>query len=150
MSDDAAAWDDFAEANTKRSLDSLRRIARYQRWIIAVVLAQLALVGYVALAELGRGRAADTDFPIALALISGGVGAAFVFMLSWELRGAFAAIAFGLATLVPVMGVLILTLVNGYASAELKKHGLKVGIFGANFAEVQDRPVLYDIDDAGW
>jgi hypothetical protein len=147
-----AAWDEFDRSGAERSADELKRIIRYQRWLIAVVLAQLVLwLGFIALMVLGRGRGPDLSFPAALTFILGCVGGIFVFLLSWELRGAFAAIVFGLATVVPCMGLIILTLVNGYATAELKKHGVKVGVFGASTADVHERPSLYDADeDAGW
>jgi hypothetical protein len=147
-----AAWDESDRPGATRSADELRRIVRYQRWLIAVVLGQLALwLGYIALLVLGRGRGPDMGFPVALTFILGCAGGIFVFLLSWELRGAFAAIVFGLATVVPCMGLIVLTLVNGYATAELKKHGVRVGVFGASLADVRDRPDLYDADeDAGW
>lgn len=149
-----AVWDDEFGRPGERSPDSLRRIVRYQRWLIAVVLAQLALwLGFVALTALGRGRVTDDtmSFPVVLTLILGGVGGIYVFLLSWELRGAFGAFVFGLATVVPCMGLIVLTLVNGYATAELRKYGVTVGVFGASPADVDDRPSPYDDDaDAGW
>jgi hypothetical protein len=147
-----AGWDEFDRPGAQRSADELRRIVRYQRWLIAVVLAQLALWGgFLVLTVLSRGRGPNVDFPVALTFILGAVGGIFVFLVSWELRGAFVAVVFGLATLVPCMGLIILTLVNGYASAELKKHGVKVGTFGATLADIDERPAPDDIDeDAGW
>ncbi len=146
-----AAWDEPDRPGAERSADALRRIVRYQRWLIAVVLAQLALwLGFIALAFLGNGRTPAMPFPVVLTFILGGVGGVFVFLLSWELRGPFAAVVFGLATFVPCMGLVVLTLVNGYASTELRKHGVKVGLFGASLAAVDERPSLYDDEDAGW
>jgi hypothetical protein len=152
MDSEMATWEDSDRPGAERSLDSLRRIARYQRWLIAVVLAQLALWGgYIAILVLSGPRRPHMDFPVILTFILGGVGGIFVFLLSWELRGAFAALIFGLATFVPCMGLLILTLVNGYATNELRKNGVKVGVFGASLANIEDRPSLYgDDEDAGW
>jgi hypothetical protein len=148
-----ATAQDFEHPGPERSADALKRIVRYQRWLIAVVLAQLALwAGFVALALLGSARftGATMGFPVVLTFILGGVGGIFVFLLSWELRGAFAAVVFGGATVVPVMGLIILTLVNGYATTELRKHGIKVGTFGASLAAVDEHQSLYDDEDAGW
>lgn len=153
MGDDRAAWEDFDRPGVERSADSLRRIVRYQRWLIAVVLAQLVLWGgYVALGLLrGDEFAGVLRFPVVLTFILGGVGGIFVFLLSMELRGPFAAVVFGLATFVPCMGLLILLLVNGYATNELTKNDVKVGLFGASLADVEDRASPYDTDDdAGW
>lgn len=144
-----ADGDEFGPA--ERSVDDLKRIARYQRWLIAVVLAQLALWGgFVALIALGGPGDARPQLPVVLTFILGGVGAVFVFLLAWELRGPFVAVALGLATVLPCMGLFVLTLVSGYASAELKRHGVKVGIFGTAPADIDERPSLYDDEDAGW
>jgi hypothetical protein len=102
---------------------------------------------------LGRGANLDgaIQLPVAFTFILGGVGAIFVFLLSWELRGAFAAVVFGLATFFPCIGLLIITLVNGYATTELKKHGVRVGLFGATLDDLEERRSPYDVDeDAGW
>ena len=137
---------------SERSPDALRRVVRYQRWLIAVVLAQLALWGgFIAIMVLSNGRRMSVEFPVVLTFILGTVGGIFVFLLSCELRGPFAAVMFGLATVVPCLGLLILTMVNGYATTELRKHGIPVGVFGASLAAIDDRPSsLYDDEDAGW
>jgi hypothetical protein len=149
-----AGWDEYDRPGAERSAEELKRIVRYQRWLIAVVLGQLALwLGFIALTVLSRGRISEKafNFPIVLTFILGAVGGIFVFLLSWELRGAFAAVVFGLATFVPCMGLVVLTLVNGYATNELKKHNVKVGLFGATLADVDERPSPYEDDeDAGW
>lgn len=145
------AFDDEFGRPEERSAEGLRRIARYQRWLIAVVLAQLALWGgFIAIMVLSRGRGADVQFPVVLTIILGVVGGLFVFLLSWELRGPFAATVFGIATVVPCIGLLILTMVNGYATTELRKHGVPVGVFGASLAAIDERPSPYDDEDAGW
>ena len=152
MSGDAmAGWDESDRPGAERPADALKRIVRYQRWLIAVVLAQLALWGgFIALTALSNGRMADIEFAVILTFILGGVGGIFVFLLSWELKGAFGAVVFGLATVVPCLGLIVLTLVNGYATAELRKHGVPVGVFGASLAAIDERPDPYDDEDAGW
>jgi hypothetical protein len=146
-----AEWDDFDRPPGERSAAALKRLVRYQRWLLAVVLAQLALWGgNVALVALGNGGP-GLRFPLALTFLLGCVGGVFVFLLAWELRGPVAAVVFGAATVIPCVGLVVLTLVNGYATTELKKHGLKVGLFGASAAAVDERADPYDHDaDAGW
>ncbi len=144
-------WDDFEPPRGQRSPEELKRIIRYQRWLIAVVLAQLVLWGaFVALSILGSKRLTGLNFPLFLTILLGVVGGIFVFLISWELRGAFAAFVFGAATVVPCLGLVVLTLVNGYATNELKKHGLKVGMFGGNSAAIEERTSPYEDEDAGW
>jgi hypothetical protein len=148
-----ATAEDFEAPRGDRSAAELERIIRYQRWLIAVVLMQLTVWGgFLGLALLGKIHLTGNvlRLPVVLTFILGGVGAIFVFLLSWELRGAFAAIAFGGATVFPVIGLLILTLVNGYATTELRKHGIKVGTFGAPPGALDKRQSLYDDEDAGW
>ena len=146
------AWDEFDRPGAGRSAEELKRIVRYQRWLIAVVLAQLALwLGFIGLTALGRGRGPDMEFPVVLTFVLGATGGIFVFLLSWELRGAFGAVVFGLSAVIPCLGLMIITLVNGYATTELRKHGVKVGVFGASPESVDERPDPYEADeDAGW
>lgn len=149
VGEEMAAFDDEF-GPPERSVEALKRIARYQRWLVAVVLAQLALwAGFIGLTLVGGGGN-SVQFPVALTFLLGCVGGIYVFLLSWELKGPFAAFVFAPATVFPCMGLLILTLVNGYASAELKRHGIKVGVFGASERAITERPSLYDDEDAGW
>lgn len=142
----------FDDEPDERPPDALKRIVRYQRWLIAVVLAQLALWGgFIAIMALSGGRGTTVGFPVALTFLLGAVGGIFVFLLSWELRGPFTAVVFGLATVIPCMGLIILTLVNGYATTELRKHSIPVGLFGASLTAVDERPSPYAEDeDEGW
>jgi hypothetical protein len=132
--------------------ERLRRLARYQRWLIAVVLAQLVLwFGFVVVLIFGRNLGAGAiKMPIVLTFVLNVVGAVYVFLASWDLRGAFAAACSGLATLFPFIGLLVITMVNSEATRELKKNGVKVGIFGASAADIVGRPSPYDDEDAGW
>jgi hypothetical protein len=136
----------------ERDLDRLRRIIRYQRWMIAVVLAQLVLwFGFIVLTTLRHDMGREPiRFPIFLTLILNGVGALFVFLMLLELRGAFSAVTLALAALFPCVGLLVITMVNSYATTELKRNGVNVGLFGASLADLEDRPSLYDDEDAGW
>jgi len=59
-------------------------------------------------------------------------------------------VVFGLATVVPCLGLIVLTLVNGYATAELRKPRGEGRVFGANAADIDERPSPYDDEDAGW
>lgn len=150
-------WDDTdapgAPAPAERTVEELQRVARYQRWIVSVVLAQLALWGgFVLLGLLGNRFSDSLRFPIVLTFVLGGVGAIYVFLLCWELkRGEIVALVLGAATIVPLMGLLVLTLVNGYATTELRKNGVRVGLFGAAQADVAARRSPFEEDeDAGW
>jgi hypothetical protein len=141
--------DDF----TRRPNDQLRRIARYQRWVIAVLFAQIALwAAYLALAAI-RGEVVfeGRRVPFILTFVLGGVGGIFSFLLYWTLRGPFAAVVMGLATVVPCIGVLVLLTANSTATAALRTHGIPVGLLGAADPDIPDDRAPYDLDDdEGW
>ncbi len=87
--DGMAAWDESDRQGAGRSPEQLRRIIRYQRWLIAVVLGQLALwIGSIALTVIKRRADFDDgmNFPVLLTFILGCVGGIFVFLTAWELR----------------------------------------------------------------
>jgi hypothetical protein len=58
-------------------------------------------------------------------------GAIFVFLLATKLYGTGGGIALGILTLVPLLGLIILLIINGKATGILKKHGILVGFLGA-------------------
>jgi hypothetical protein len=144
---------DDHERDLKRDTERLRRLARYQRWLIAVVLGQLVVwLGFIVLMVLGREIGRDPmRLPMMLTVVLNGIGAIFLALTMVELGRPLGATIFGFAALFPCIGLLIITLVNSYATTELQKHGVKVGLFGANLADIENRPSPYDIDeDAGW
>jgi len=135
----------------RRPADQLRRIARYQRWVVALILAQLALwVGYVLL-TLFRGDSvgAGLGFPVTLTFILGGAGGIYTFLLYWTVRGPFAAVVMGLGAVPPCLGLLVLVAANAAATAVLKANGVPVLMFGGAIeSDIDDEPD--DEDDADW
>ncbi len=137
----------------RRPADELRRIVRYQRWIVAVVLAQIALwLGFVLLSWVRGDRPeAGLGFPTVLTFILGGVGGIFAFLTYWSIRGPFAAIVMGLGSMPPCMGILVLMVVNSTATNVLKANGVRVRFFwGALESDITDDHELDDEEDEGW
>ena len=140
----------------RRPVDELRRIARYQRWLIATLLAQLALwVGFVALSALGAGPVGDgLRFPLLFTVILGCVGGGFAFLLAWTVRGPASAVVMGLGVVVPCLGLVVLTIVNGIATTTLRENGVRVGLFGADPDAITDAGLYAgaedEEDDPGW
>jgi hypothetical protein len=64
------------------------------------------------------------------------VGAAFVFLLSIKLFGFPLGILFGLASLVPLVGLFVLVGINVKASHVLRENGVKVRLFGGKPSEL--------------
>jgi hypothetical protein len=104
----------------------LRFVASKQKGIITCILLYLlvVLVRFVMPPRLD-----------AILLATGGViaivAAVFVFQLSVRLHGKGLAILFGILTLVPLVGLVVLLVVNGKATALLKENGWQVGFLGA-------------------
>ena len=71
-----------------------------------------------------------------IVLLVGIVGALFVFMLAIKLYGAVLGIMLGVLSLVPLAGLLILSIVNGKATGVLRKNGVKVGLLGADISAI--------------
>ncbi|WP_439620427.1 hypothetical protein [Gemmata sp.] len=140
------------DAAPRLPADVLRRVARYQRWVIACVLSQLTMwLGLLVLGIL-NGEWVDVEVPLFLTFVLDLAGAAFSFLIYWTVRDPFWAVVMGLAAVPPIMGLLTMTAVNGTATATLTRNGVRVGFFGAELNEIEgDWFGAYDDEeDAGW
>lgn len=113
------------------SREDLRRVASYQKGILVCILIYLiAMFGQFALP------------PELRVLVSGGVivvglvGTVFVFLLAMKVYSTVVGILLGILALVPCLGLLILLMVNGKATAVLKQNGIRVGLLGADLSQV--------------
>lgn len=142
---------DYPADTPRRPADQLRRIVRYQRWVVAILLAQLALwVGYVVIGAVRGAPIADgLRFPTILSFILGGVGAIYTFLLYWTIHGPFLALSMGLAAVPPCIGTLVLLLANNAATTTLKEHGVRVGLLGAFESDISDDNPDDEVDE-GW
>ncbi len=131
--------------------DDLKRVARYQRWVTACIFTQLVLaLFWLVLIQLDS-HVVQSARTLVLALVIplGVAGGIYAFLVYWIIRNPFWAVIMGLASIPPVMGLLVLTVVNGTAREALKACGVTVGIFGANHRLIQNRSYLAD-EDLGW
>jgi hypothetical protein len=148
MADRAFELDD----SPQRPTDELRRIACYQRWVLAIVMAQAALwIGYLVL-TLARGDSPreGLGLPVRFTFILGAVGGIFTFLLYWTIRGPFPAFVMGLGAVPPCFGLLVMIVANANAAEVLRTSGVRVGwFFGAFDGDIEDYEEL-DSDDAGW
>ncbi|VTT98284.1 unnamed protein product [Gemmataceae bacterium] len=145
--------------------DVLKRVAHYQRWVIACVLSQLTMwLGILVLSILNGGWV-DFEVPVALSFVVDLAGAAFAFLIYWVVRSPVWAVGAGLGVIAlvlavlaldlwlvaPVVGLLLLTVANGVATRALGRNGVRVGFFGADLNEIADDGFGADDDeDAGW
>ena len=63
-------------------------------------------------------------------------GAVFVFMLSLAIYSTAVGILLGILTLIPLLGLLVLLMVNGKATTLLRQHGIRVGLMGADPSQI--------------
>lgn len=146
---------DFEDHDTasRRPVEELRRIARYQRWIVATVLAQVGLWGGYLLLRLVSHDAGERslDFPIFITFALGCVGGIYSFLICWTVRNPFSALLMGCASVPPALGILVLTVVNGTATRALTSNGVEVGFFGADAENIGESQGYYDEDEElGW
>lgn len=117
------------------SRESLRRVASYQRGLIACIGAYLLLV-------IANMISQSSDSPL-LTLVLGLMtlviviaGAVFMFLLSKNVYSTGMAILFLILGFIPCVGFILLLVVNSKASSVLKQNGIQVGFFGADPATV--------------
>ncbi|MFP4434676.1 MAG: hypothetical protein ACLFTN_09420 [Phycisphaerae bacterium] len=105
---------------------NVRFVASKQKaLLVCILLYLLALLGQVAIPP----RLHYILFMAGIALLI--VAAVFVAQLGMRLYGKGPGIAFGILTLVPLVGLIVLLVVNAKATSVLKENGLKVGLLGA-------------------
>lgn len=109
----------------------LRAIAMRQKAIIYCILAYLLLVlSQFALPPELR------ILPGLAAIVVSITGAVFVFMLALSLYNTGVGIVLGILTLIPLIGLIVLLIINGRATNELRKHGIQVGFLGAKTSQI--------------
>ena len=64
------------------------------------------------------------------------VGAIFVLLLAMRVYGPAGGLLLGFFALVPLLGIVILLLVNARATYRLRQAGIRVGLLGANLASL--------------
>lgn len=106
---------------------ALSSIALYQRGIIlGIIVYLLAVVGQFAIPEAARPLLGIAIIPFLLATL------VFLFLLACKLYGVAKGVLLGILGLIPLVGLVVLLIVNGKATQVLRAHGLKVGFLGAS------------------
>ncbi|MDB5357434.1 MAG: hypothetical protein JWN24_3887 [Phycisphaerales bacterium] len=62
--------------------------------------------------------------------------AVFVFMLALAVYNTATGIALGILTLIPLVGLLVLRIINSKATNILREHGIRVGLMGADSSQI--------------
>ena len=113
------------------SREDLRSVAKYQKGILVCILVYLiAVIGQFAIP-------AEFRPIIALGVLAVGLaGTVFVFLLAIKVYSTGVGVLMAILTLVPCVGLIMLLVVNGKATAILKQNGIKVGLLGANLSQI--------------
>jgi hypothetical protein len=112
----------------------LKKIATQQRAIMFCILGEF-LLG-IALMMFAR---TNPLLAMACALAYWAVvitAVVFIFMLSITLYNTATGVILGILVLIPLLGLIILLVVNGKATKTLRQHGIKVGLMGADPATI--------------
>lgn len=111
--------------------DKLRRVAKYQQWVIYALLVYILLyIGVISIQAAGfealGALAPLLVLPVAIfAMVA-------IFLLAKELYNVGVAILCAALMIVPCISLITLLIVNGRATAFLKAQGVNVGFMGAN------------------
>lgn len=105
---------------------NLPLIAERQRMLMFAVL------GYVGLIVLNFVIPADLKLVVGIAMIAVSITASvFIFMLALTLYNTGTGVVLGLLTLIPLIGLIVLLVINSKATSLLQRNGYKVGLLGA-------------------
>jgi len=111
--------------------EELRKVAQYQKGVLFCILFQiLAVIGqFIVPPQLA------VFFGLSVFLV-GIAGMVFVFLLAINVYSTGTGILLGILTLFPIVGLIVLLVVNGKATGILKENGIRVGLLGANMSQV--------------
>ncbi|HWE96988.1 MAG TPA: hypothetical protein VG269_23705 [Tepidisphaeraceae bacterium] len=111
--------------------NDLRNIAVRQKAIMYCILAYIALI-------IGQ-FALPPELRIIVVLLAAGASltaAVFVFMLAIAVYNTGIGIVLGILTLIPLVGLIVLLVINSKATNILREHGIRVGLMGANSSQI--------------
>ncbi len=117
-----------APADGERTFSNadLMTIANHQKFILLCILVyMIAVVGQFLLPPDLRPLLGLSMLVVVL------VSVVFVFMLAIKLSGTAVGVVQGILTFIPLIGLLVLLMVNGKATRVLRAHGVEVGLLGA-------------------
>jgi hypothetical protein len=113
------------------SREDLKAVATYQKGILLCILIYLVAV-FSQLAVPPDLRMFLTFGLLAVGL----VGTVFVILLAIKLYKVAIGILLGILTFIPCVGLLVLLMVNGKATAILRQNGVRVGLLGADLSQL--------------
>ena len=111
--------------------EELKKVAQYQKGVLFCILFQiLGGIGQIVVPEELAVFFGLSVFVVAIA------GMVFVFLLAINVYSTGTGILLGILSLLPLIGLIVLLVVNGKATGILKENGVRVGLLGANLSQV--------------
>lgn len=114
------------------SRDDLRNTAVCQKGILFCILGQIVVV----ILQFFLPPELKLIVPIAGVPISV-IATVFVFLLAIRIYSVALGILLGILTLIPCVGLFVLLIINGKATAFLTSHGVRVGLLGAKMSDIK-------------
>jgi hypothetical protein len=118
----------------------LRRVALYQKFMLVGLLIEVIYILVVVFSYVA-GVTLPPALSLTLALVVSPVALAttvFAFLLAIQVYGTGLGVFFGILTLVPCIGLIMLVVINIKATSILQAHGYHVGLLGASLSELRD------------
>jgi hypothetical protein len=124
-------WKVATMAKQRVSRSDLRAIATFQKIILLCILVYfVGVILQLALPEALRLILALAILGVIL------VSTVFVFLLATKVYGTGQGVLFAILTLIPLVGLIVLLIINGKATTVLKENGIKVGLLGASLSDI--------------
>ena len=115
--------------------EDLRKVAVYQKGIqFCILIYVIAIFSQFLVPPEVR------ILPLLGGLLAGIAGLVFVILLSMQVYHPVVGVLFGVLTLVPCLGLLVLLLINERATSLLKRNGFRVGLMGARLSDFSQPP----------
>lgn len=111
--------------------DAVRRVARYQRWVIFALLFNIG-VNVLSLAVSFAQLPIPSIVILVLALAGGLFAIIAIFQLAKELSGPGLGVFCAILMIMPCISLLVLLIINQKATTFLQNNGVRVGFLGTN------------------
>lgn len=111
--------------------DDLRAVAMYQKGVIVAILLYLAVI--VAQFMLPPQAIIFIGLAGFMAML---LGAASAILLSVKVYGPIVGLLMGLLVLIPLLGLIVLLLINNRATRTMRDNDIEVGLFGARMSQI--------------
>ncbi|MBC7815580.1 MAG: hypothetical protein IAG10_01630 [Planctomycetaceae bacterium] len=115
----------------KEAPEDLRAIAKYQKGVLLCILVELLALGL----QVAAPQQLRPLFGIGY-LVASLVATVFVFLLAMKVYSTGMGVFWGILTLIPCLGLLVLLIVNSKATGVLKENGISVGLLGAKLSDI--------------